>query len=187
MRNLSHAVQSTVAEIASINETIAKLQADAKVARKEAIKPFLEALALSGEVSLIVVRGSTPGFNDGEPCEHSADIFVNVKSAKENDLLDGDKYGFEFPEDVKNALVAEYSYEKPSYKRVVNEGALGKNIELCRSAGHVYEEPSADVMQAIQSVIFDTAEEENGTNYYVSYILNDGKFEVHTGEYDCGY
>lgn len=186
MTQLNSVVQSSLAGILGINENIARLQAEAKVARKAAIEPFLEALAASGEVSLIVVRGSTPGFNDGEPCEHSADMFVNVKSAKEEDLHDGD-LGFELPEELIEGLADEVSYEKPSYKRVINEGALAANVALCKEHGHVYAEPSAEVMKALRAVIFDTAEEENGTNYYVSYVLKDGKFEVDTGHYDCGY
>ncbi|WP_065091460.1 hypothetical protein [Rhizobium leucaenae] len=186
MTNLNVAVSASLAGILSINENIASLQEEAKAARKAAIEPFLEALAASGEVSLVVVRGHTPGFNDGEPCEHSAEMFVNIKKAKEEDVLDGD-FGIDLPEELVEGLVDEVSYERPSYKRIVNEGALAANIALCREHGHVYGEPSAEILKALNAVIFDTVEEENETNYYVTYVLTDGKFEVSTGEYDCGY
>lgn len=186
MSKLNATVTESLAAISTINENIARLQEEAKAARKNAIEPFLDALAATGEVSLIVIRGSTPGFNDGEPCEHSADMFVNVKSAKDEELYDGD-LGFELPDDLVNGLVDEVSYERPSYKKVVNEGALAANMALCREHGHVYEEPSDEIMKSLRAVVFTIAEEENGTDYYVTYVLKDGKFEVNTGHYSCGY
>ncbi|POO54365.1 hypothetical protein CPJ18_02385 [Agrobacterium rosae] len=186
MTAINEAVTSSVSAIREINENIARLKEEAKAARSAAIDPFLNVIAESGEVSLIVVRGSTPGFNDGEPCEHSADLFVNVKRAKEDELYDG-YLGFELPSELIDGLKDEVSYEKPSYRRVINEGALAHNEALCREHGHVYAEPSAEIMSAITDVIFDTVEEENGTNYYVSFVLIEGKFVKFSGEYDCGY
>lgn len=186
MTQLNSVVQSSLAGIIGINENIARLQEEAKTARKAAIEPFLAALAASGEVSLIVVRGSTPGFNDGEPCEHSADMFVNIKSAKEEELDEGD-LGFELPEELAEGIKQEQTWNRETRSHVVDATALADNIALCREHGHVYAEPSADIMKALTAVIFDTAEEENDTNYFVTYVLKDGKFEVNTGEYDCGY
>jgi hypothetical protein len=186
MTQLNSVVQSSLAGILGINENIARLQEEAKVARKAAIEPFLDALAASGEVSLIVVRGSTPGFNDGEPCEHSADMYVNIKSAVSEDLHDND-LGFELPEELVEGLKKESTWDRVARDYIVDHTAFAANVALCKEHGHVYSEPSADIMKALTAVIFDTAEEENDTNYFVTYVLKDGKFEVTTGEYDCGY
>lgn len=181
MNSLDATVTESLSAIQGINAEIARLAEEAKAARKKAIEPFLESLAKSGEVSIIVVRGYTPGFNDGEPCEHSADFFVNVKS-----VWGDDSVGVDLPSDLIDGLEPEGKWVKDEgYK--TDEAILANNIALCQKHGHVYLEPSAEIMKAISNVIFDTAEEENETNYYVTYLLKDGKFEVHSGHYDCGY
>lgn len=188
MTTLSATVASSLQNIRDIGENIARLQEEAKQARQAAIEPFLQALADSGEVSLIVVYGYTPGFNDGEPCTHSGDFFVNIQQAKDDDCFDrgidaleGDD--FEWIEELQKE--SSYNYTTRSYD--INSGALAHNEKLCAEHGHVYKAPSDDIIKAISDVIFETCEEENGTDYYVVYALKDGKFERHTGQYECGY
>lgn len=187
MTTLNATVETSLATIRDIGENIAKLQEEAKTARQQAIEPFLEALAESGEVSLIVVYGYTPGFNDGEPCEHSADFHVNIQQAKDDDCFDRgvglDDEEYEWVGELK--LESSYNYTTKSYD--IDSGALAHNEKLCAEHGHVYKAPSEAIMRAIGDVIFQTAEEENGTDYYVTYVLKDGKFERDSGEYDCGY
>jgi len=186
MSEVNAVVADSLASIAAVNENIKRLNEEAKAARQKALEPFLEALAASGQVSIIVVRGYTPGFNDGEPCEHSADVFVNVKSIWSEELYDSG-VDAELPEDLVEGLQYEQSYDREAREYVTDEKILAANEALCKEHGHVYLEPSKDIMDAISTLIFETAEEENGTDYYVTYLLKDGKFEVFRGEYDCGY
>jgi hypothetical protein len=93
--------------------------------------------------------------------------------------------GIELPEEL-NDLQRPRVYNRASGYVDVPE-AVAHNIDLCQRLGHVYEKPSQEMMDAISMVIFDTAEEENGTDYYVAYVLKDGKFEVSRGDYECGY
>lgn len=185
MTHLNTAVATGLSAINDINENIARLKEEAKAARQKAIQPFLVALAASGQVSLIVVRGHTPGFNDGEPCEHSADVFVNVKSIIAEDVHDSG-VDVDLPDELVEGLGEERTWSR-EHGYVTNAGILEANEALCREHGHVYAEPSPELMTAINTLIFTTAEEENRTNYYVTYQLKDGNFEVSTGEYDCGY
>lgn len=185
---LNDAVEKSLSTIREIDEKVAKLQEEAKLARQAAFEPFLESLAASGEVSLIVIYGYTPGFNDGEPCEHSGDFFVNIAQAKSDDCfergidaLEGEE--FEWIEQLQKE--SSYNYATRSYD--INTGAMAHNEKLCAEHGHVYKAPSDEIIKAINDVIFETCEEENGTDYYVVYILKDGKFERHSGAYDCGY
>ncbi|SCW95366.1 hypothetical protein [Ancylobacter rudongensis] len=171
MPDVNSVVADSLASILAINTKIERLNEEAKTERQKALAPFLEALAKSGEVSAIIVRGYTPGFNDGEPCEHSADVFVNIEEIYGEDLQDTDAGG-NLPEEL---------FEELSY------GSADANRELCTKFGHVYDKPSAEIMNAIRTLIFATAEEENSTNYFLSYVLKDGKFEIASGEYDCGY
>lgn len=168
MTALNAAVESSLTTIRSINENIAKLQEEAKAARAAAVEPFLDALAASGEVSLIVIWGYTPGFNDGEPCEHSSDYVINVDDAMSEDIFDRDMGLEELGEKLQD-----------------DDGDI--TAESCRAAGHVFGRASDTIRKAIKDVIFDTVEEEEGTDYYVAYVLEDGKFVKREGEYTCGY
>lgn len=173
MSELNETIKNSVKDIAAINANIEKLKEEAKEARQAAMQPFLQALAESGAVSAIIVRGYTPGFNDGEPCEHSASMFVNFREFVEDDLADRlDEFGLELNDELVDGL---------------NYGQHEANAALCAEHGYIYERPSAEILKAIQEIIFDTAEEENETDYYVSYLLKDGKFEVSQGDYSCGY
>lgn len=175
-------IQDTLNNLKQIGNEVQELQRKAKEARKAALEPFLEALAASGEVSIITVRGSTPAFNDGEPCEHGADFWVNVDqhSGDEIDMTDDLGELFENLEDHKV-----YNREKRQYEEIPD--ALEKNRKLCAEHGHVFDKPSDEIMQAISAVIYDSIEEDFGTDYYVTFILKDGKFVRDEGDYDCGY
>jgi hypothetical protein len=175
-------IQETLNNLKTIGNEVIELQRKAKEARKAALEPFLEALAASGEVSIITVRGSTPSFNDGEPCEHGADFWVNVKqhAADEIDMNDDLEELFEELQDYRV-----YNRETRQYDEI--PGAIDTNRALCAAKGHVYDTPSKEIMDAISAVIFDSIEEDYGTNYFVTFTLEDGKFKRYEGEYDCGY
>jgi hypothetical protein len=169
-------VQDTLNNLKTIGNQVIELQRQAKEARKAALEPFLEALAASGAVSIITVRGYTPGFNDGEPCEHSSDFWVNVKQHWHDEI---DMTG-EFKELFDDLQGISWKYEH-------SEEEDAANRQICADQGHVYDQPSDEIKQAIRVVIYDSIEEDYGTDYYVTFILKDGKFERHEGGYDCGY
>jgi hypothetical protein len=95
MTAINTLVGSTLADILAINTEVETLLASATEKRKAAVQPFLDALAASGEVSIIVIRGYTLGFNDGEPCTHSAESYMNVKSVLGDDVLESLEDGLE--------------------------------------------------------------------------------------------
>lgn len=175
-------IQVTLNNLKQIGNEVQELQRKAKEARKAALEPFLEALAASGEVSIITVRGYTPGFNDGEPCEHGADFWVNIDQhwGDEVDMTSELEEIFEELHDFRH-------WDSAKRELVEDEKGLRINNEICERHGHVFGEPSVEILDAIQAVIYDSIEEDFGTNYYVTFILKDGKFERHEGDYDCGY
>ena len=175
-------IEKTLNDLRTIGAEVQELQRKAKEARKAALEPFLAELAKSGEVSIITVRGYTPSFNDGEPCEHGADFWVNI------DQHWGDEVDMTCDlEEIFEGLQDTYRYDRPSYTRIDIPEAIEANRKLCAEHGHVFGKPSAEIMQAISAVIFDSIEEDFGTNYYVTFIIKDGKFERHEGDYDVGY
>ncbi|MEZ2132519.1 MULTISPECIES: hypothetical protein [unclassified Sinorhizobium] len=186
MSQLSETVAGSLKAIRDINDNIERLRKEAKAARAAAIEPFLESLAATGEVSLIVVYGYTPGFNDGEPCVHSSSWHVNIEGAQDDDLFDLD-LDLDLPEEITKGLKPDRSWDSAKSDYVTNVNARAENIALCRKHGHMFLKPSDTIMKAISDVIYDTIEEEKGTNYYVTYTLKDGKFEKSEGYYYCGY
>jgi hypothetical protein len=188
MTELNAVVGASLAGILSINKDIEALVQEAKSRRQTAMDPFLDALAASGEVSAIVVRGYTPGFNDGEPCEHSADIWVNLEQMYGDDLLDSSEdYGMGLEDDAASGFQRDSKYDRDLGRYVDLPGAKEANVALAAKLGHVWSPPSEEILAAIRTLIFTTIEEEEDTNYWVSYILTDGKLVRHSGEYDCGY
>lgn len=188
MTEITSAVASSLAGILAINQNIAALVEEAKTKRKEAMQPFLDALAASGQVSVIYMRGYTPGFNDGEPCEHSADFWVNLQQLHENDELEdlGDNFGLELDLGEDEGFQGEKTWSHGVGYQTV-PGAAEANLALATKLGHVWAPPSTEILSAIDTLIFTTVEEEEGTDYWVSYILEDGKFVRRSGEYECGY
>jgi len=47
-------------------------------------------------LNVITVRGSTPGFNDGDPCTHSQDVYLNYLS-HHGDSCDDEKAESQYP------------------------------------------------------------------------------------------
>lgn len=180
MTELNTVVSDSLAGILAINKNIEDLVQEAKKKRQDALEPFLEALAASGQVSVIYVRGYTPGFNDGEPCEHSADCWVNLEQLHGDYLLDdgGEEFGLNLDFD---------SLDEDFQSEQTIPGAKEANIALATKLGHIWTPPSAEILNAIETLIFQTVEEEEDTDYWVSYILEDGKFVRRSGDYDCGY
>lgn len=179
-------VSTTLDSLERIGEEMQRLNERMRAERKAALQPFLDALAASGEVSVIAITGYTPAFNDGEPCTHTAEYYVNVKECFEQDLLRPDVIPG-LPDEICDGLKPVGGYDSRLCRWVDYPEAEEENAELCRKFGHVYAPPSREIDAAIRDLVFAAAEDEHTTNYCVSYILKDGKFEEHSGSYDCGY
>ena len=187
---ITEVVAKSMADILAVNTRVEEMLEEAKKTRLAAVEPFLEALAASGEVSLILIRGYTPGFNDGEPCEHSADFQVNLKQATEEEWIgpdsDGD-FNVGLDDEFWEVFREERRYDSTVGRYVDDPGAAQANRELCAKFGHVYDRPKQEIINAIDTLIFTTEDEQMGTDYWVSYTLKDGKFVREDGDYDCGY
>lgn len=175
-------IQETMTNLKKIGDEVAELQRKAKEARKAALEPFLDELARSGTVSIITVRGYTPGFNDGEPCEHSANFWVNVVQHWDDEVDETYELG-EIFEELQNT----HKWDRENRRRVDLPEAIEANRKLCAEHGHIFDAPSKEIIDAISAVIFDSIEEDYSTNYYVTFTLKDGKFVREEGDYDCGY
>lgn len=173
-------MKDIINELKAINDEVVSLQVKADDKRKAAYQPFLDALAASGEVSLILIYGYTPGFNDGEPCEHSYNYVINIADALSADFFEDGSFegvnldGFEWVDELESCW--------PKLPTTDD-----KNTTICAEHGHIYNRASEEIAAAIGNVIVDTHEATEGTDYWVVYVLKDGKFEMQTGHYDCGY
>ncbi|KFL25504.1 hypothetical protein JP74_18550 [Devosia sp. 17-2-E-8] len=175
-----HDLVNTLLRLRAINEKAQGERQATKIARAEVLESFLTSLAASGEVSIIVVRAYTP-WREDEP-QHVANFFVNVKEIIAEGIEE-DNCGLELPAELISRLQAEDRWSQELRRMVDTPGAHDANVELCASYGHVYDPPSESVFAAIEELIFKTAELEGGTDYFVSYVLKDGQFEVMRGSY----
>ena len=114
-------------------------------------------------LKFVMVRGWTPGFNDGEPCTHSQETFVGrVSWGTYHDFSDYELY------DDFECVFDEDSDDVVSH---INSG--------CESLDEVYVQ-----VEAYSEII----ERVFNTNFEIKASLNtDGKVVVIEDEYWCGY
>lgn len=127
--------------------------------RKFIAEIFKEIFNKHEGLKLVVIRGWTPGFNDGEPCNHSQETFVGRCSWRE--YLDFEDY----------SAVAEYfEYDEET----------GEHINsACKTLDEVAEEVEV-YAELVERVFY--------TNFLVQVCLDDeGDVKVIEDEYWCGY
>lgn len=99
------------------------------------------------DVKKLIYVGYTPGFNDGDPCTHNQDLFLNQ--------TDEDEY---------------------------EEDDDGNPIEL--------PEISYDTIREINSLLSpldDIVEMRYGTDFKITYTLENGEIKILQEDYYCGY
>lgn len=111
-------------------------------------------------LQFVMIRGSTPSFNDGEPCYHSQETFVGSKNT----------YGYYDFSDY--SLEEEFEFEDTND----GEGHLNSG---CQTLDKAYS--SITAYDEIIERIYDT-------NFELRVSLDEtGKVVVNHEEYDCGY
>lgn len=161
---INQVVNGTISELLSIQQRVDELLQQAEQLRAAALQPLLQWLAESKTVSLITVRGYTPSFNDGEPCEHTSDCYINVRQHVYEEIP------FPSSESIEEELLEDYLYT-PSTE------ALQHNASVCEKHKHVYDLPPQEIISAIHNVIYESIEKQYSTNYIVQFVLRDGRFE----------
>jgi len=180
--------------------TVKEKEAELLKILSEAVSPVLDAIAATGEADMIYIYGYTPGFNDGDPCEHGATVLVNLEEVfyeeKTEEYFLKNEFGME-SEEIAELLegldnipyVSRYSdgvtdedIAEHAAKKKVFHDALSKEI------GIRWDKPTdADITTAIETIVVPALDREFGTNYQVLYRLKDGKFVRTHSEYECGW
>lgn len=133
------------------------------------LKLILEEMFTKYKLDILVFRGYTPGFNDGDPCEHSTDwfddeeMFYYIDGAEDGDFDD---------------------YEDHSYK--FDFANLEKVNEYVNAMSYGTEERNE--FNTYGSVIVDIMDELQGTDYkYIIYVNKEDQIIIEHEEYYCGY
>lgn len=153
--------------------TFATLHKDAILA-----ECLASAFKVNSDIKAILIKGYTPGFNDGEPCTHTQYTVIDgtdiVESVSENDELSAFILGYDSYEEMEDDL---------EEKGLDRDEALA-NLEL---PGFGYQ-ISREVDSGMESMN-DVLEEVMGTNWCILAVLNDdGEVKTVVDEYyDCGY
>ena len=110
-------------------------------------------------LNFVLIRGYTPGFNDGEPCTHSQNTFVGANDY--GTYLDFEDYGY----------YEEFGVEEGETENHINKDC--KTLKEAKAQIEAYDE-------IIERVFI--------TNFDLKVIKGeDGKVKVVEDEYWCGY
>lgn len=125
----------------------------------DAIEPGLKYIAetYGDKLGAITIVGWTPGFNDGEPCEHSTDYMYGYSDLQ--------NYGLEY------LLDDWFDGDEDKIKRL-----LVQDVKV-----------TDEVKMFVATALDGYIEEKHGTNYRVSIIFENGTYRIEEDEYDCGY
>ena len=81
---------SELMNLKELRDHLKKIDDDHRDARKNVFADFLQNLGTSTGVKLVCVTGWTPGFNDGDPCEHTQ-VTVLTKDGAEQEGWEDDE------------------------------------------------------------------------------------------------
>jgi hypothetical protein len=146
-------------KIAEATKAIQAAKKAYNTALKEAVDPTLKHIAehYGEQLDIITIIGSTPVFNDGEPCEHSTDWGVGYGWLV--------NYGIEY-------LMDDWFEDQEE----LIEALLEKDVAV-----------PTEVNTFIREVLDPFFEEKLDTNYRVHIIFENGTYRLEENEYDCGY
>lgn len=147
------------------------LQKEAGTLAKEIAEAFLRE---EPSIKVFTVCGYTPSFNDGDPCTHSSDLYLNCLEES------GTKFSYDEPEELfevfgKEALVREEKYDSYYFKDDPEYGSE--------------EYKRIDKKSTLLFEILDAyLEDRYDTNYALNCWLDkEGNFNWEEEEYYCGY
>lgn len=134
----------------------------------ETATEILEGLFKEAELDVLLFIGYTPGFNDGDPCEHSSYPVTDSEEIYENESM----YD-----------ITDYDYEDHKYKAEIQSESFIINKDYNSKS---YEERAVHREEIdLVNFIFDKLYH---TNYQVEvYINKDDEIVVEQSEYYCGY
>lgn len=131
---------------------------------KENGKAFMESLFQEifdrhEGLKVAAIVGYTPGFNDGDPCSHSHQVFTGYKA----------RSWYDFQEEAGN-FEEDFEYDEES-KTCINDAC--KSLEQARIDIEIYDEIIERVYDTDFRIVITKGE--------------DGKVSVSVDEYECGY
>lgn len=143
---------------------------------KDEFQEMLEAIFAAEEnIQLIVFRGHTPSFNDGDPCRHDSNIAVLTTDGLDDDaeILYYDLYD---------------EHEESSEEDAVLVSQVSGVILHVSVASNVYESVSG-VSKKVDSVIYgqNLADSIYDTNYIVRVSRTATGIKIEDERYDCGW
>lgn len=122
------------------------------------------------DLNVVMIQGSTPSFNDGEPCYHSQDVFTG-------------SYWTSY---------SEYKYYDFTDYEYYDEFGVGEDDEgNINAEDHINNKVPNDVLKEIKSQLNnmdDIFQDIYDTNFLITIKREeDGSVSVTEDEYDCGY
>lgn len=134
----------------------------------ETATEILKGLFKEADLDILLFIGYTPGFNDGDPCEHSSYTVTDSEEIYENESM----YD-----------ITDYDYEDHKYKAEIQSESfiINKTYNSKSYEERVVHREELDLVNFIFDKLYHT-------NYQVEvYINKDDEIVVEQSEYYCGY
>lgn len=159
-----------------VTNKIKELEAQYKKAVNDAAAEVTAEILKSG-IPFIVILGWTPGFNDGEPCEHSTDYMYSFDQLED--------HGIEL--DFLSDDVQEELNDVPAW-RAPQEVKDAYDSDFNKISGYDFRIRNKDVESAIDNVLIPAFDNAYGTNYKITiWRDSDGVVHLEQDDYECGY
>ncbi|EBS4516757.1 hypothetical protein DQT32_05015 [Salmonella enterica subsp. enterica serovar Braenderup] len=119
----------------------------------------------------VIVKGYTPGFNDGDPCTHSSDVYYNKKWH----FSELSEYGI--------GGLAEFFGAPEEYEDEEEELYNWEGIDTINT----YSDEDEQKIHDLVSLLDDLIERKYYTDYIVFIDLTGDEPVIKHEDYDCGY
>lgn len=152
-----------------VNSLVDRLKQNESIIRKEIDEAISAIFEENPEIQNIYVVGTTPGFNDGEPCTHSQQFCFNAREIQDED-------------DNTHVLITELPDEE-SYDDFIN-------YDHERNYNENENQPEPNILEAAELIrsLENHFEFLYETNFQILFSRNsDGTYATLQGDASCGY
>ena len=167
MTNLETYIQLK-ADVARANYELGSFVSDKK---KELIMDIAKELKSIPGMNKIIIKGYTPGFNDGDACVHSSEVYYNKR------------YDFSELAEYEISGLAEFLGAPEEF--VYEEEGLYNWDEI--NSVNTYAEEDSDKIKKFANLLDDLIESIYDTDYIVFIDLTTDEPTIKHDYYDCGY
>jgi hypothetical protein len=140
--------------------------------KRELLKSLVDELAKIEGFNKLIIKGYTPGFNDGDACTHSSDTYYVCTQKRYNDFGELSEYGI----GISYFLTGDDEIEDEDLRDWEGFDSI-----------NTYSEEDSESVDYLVGYIDYLVEEIHYTNYIVYVDLTGDEPKITEDDYYCGY